>query len=58
MGTESKGRAWFGKIYNKLETILVEVDTFTSQVHLFSLGFNIVVDYHILILSSECFGEY
>ncbi|CAH2067012.1 unnamed protein product [Thlaspi arvense] len=31
MGTESKGRAWFGKIFNKLETILVEVDTFTSQ---------------------------
>ncbi|VVA95121.1 unnamed protein product [Arabis nemorensis] len=31
MGTESKGRAWFGKIYNKLETILVEVDTFTSK---------------------------
>lgn len=26
------GPAWFGKIYNKLETILVEVDTFTSQV--------------------------
>ncbi|XP_056850942.1 uncharacterized protein LOC108843040 isoform X2 [Raphanus sativus] len=25
------GPAWFGKIYNKLETILVEVDTFTSQ---------------------------
>ncbi|CAH8334556.1 unnamed protein product [Eruca vesicaria subsp. sativa] len=23
--------AWFGKIYNKLETLLVEVDTFTSQ---------------------------
>ncbi|ESQ27877.1 hypothetical protein EUTSA_v10018751mg [Eutrema salsugineum] len=31
MGPESKGRSWFGKIYNKLETILVEVDTFTSQ---------------------------
>ncbi|CAE5963967.1 unnamed protein product [Arabidopsis arenosa] len=31
MGPESKGRAWFGKIYNKLETILVEVDSFTSQ---------------------------
>uniref|UniRef100_A0A1J3HIV2 Uncharacterized protein n=1 Tax=Noccaea caerulescens TaxID=107243 RepID=A0A1J3HIV2_NOCCA len=33
MGTDesSKGRAWFGKIYNKLEKILVEVDTFTSQ---------------------------
>ncbi|CAA7043098.1 unnamed protein product [Microthlaspi erraticum] len=33
MGTDqsSKGKAWFGKIYNKLEKILVEVDTFTSQ---------------------------
>ncbi|XP_010416098.1 PREDICTED: uncharacterized protein LOC104702007 isoform X2 [Camelina sativa] len=31
MGLESKGRAWFGKIYNKLETLLVEVDSFTSQ---------------------------
>lgn len=27
------GPAWFGKIYNKIETILVEVDTFTSQVY-------------------------
>ncbi|KAF8090422.1 hypothetical protein N665_0476s0002 [Sinapis alba] len=25
------GPAWLGKIYNKLETILVEVDTYTSQ---------------------------
>lgn len=32
MGPESKGRAWFSKIYNKLETLLVEVDSFTSQV--------------------------
>ncbi|CAD5317062.1 unnamed protein product [Arabidopsis thaliana] len=31
MGPESKGRAWFSKIYNKLETLLVEVDSFTSQ---------------------------
>ncbi|XP_010471365.1 PREDICTED: mucin-1-like isoform X2 [Camelina sativa] len=31
MGLESKGRAWFGKIYNKLETLLVEVDSFTTQ---------------------------
>jgi len=32
MGPESKGRAWFSKIYNKLENLLVEVDSFTSQV--------------------------
>ncbi|ANM58948.1 mucin [Arabidopsis thaliana] len=31
MGPESKGRAWFSKIYNKLENLLVEVDSFTSQ---------------------------
>lgn len=40
------GPAWFGKIYNKLETILVEVDTFTSQV-LSSLRF------HCLLLSNS-----
>ncbi|KAH0938426.1 hypothetical protein HID58_005887, partial [Brassica napus] len=28
---KTMGPTWFGKIYNKLETILVEVDTFTSQ---------------------------
>ncbi|CAH2037097.1 unnamed protein product [Thlaspi arvense] len=31
MNTESKGRAWYGKIYRKLETILVEVDSLASQ---------------------------
>ncbi|CAN8235168.1 unnamed protein product [Cochlearia groenlandica] len=31
MSTETKGRAWFCKFYNKLETILGEVDSYTSQ---------------------------
>ncbi|KAG2257063.1 hypothetical protein Bca4012_094227 [Brassica carinata] len=31
MNTESKGRAWYGKIYRKLETILVEVDSLAAQ---------------------------
>lgn len=32
MNTESKGRGWYGKIYRKLETILVEVDSLAAQV--------------------------
>lgn len=31
MNTESKGRGWYGKIYRKLETILVEVDSLAAQ---------------------------
>ncbi|XP_023633060.1 uncharacterized protein LOC17896951 isoform X2 [Capsella rubella] len=31
MSRDSKGRAWYDKFYRKLETILVEVDSFASQ---------------------------
>ncbi|KAJ0247883.1 Transmembrane protein [Hirschfeldia incana] len=31
MNTDSKGRGWYGKIYRKLETILVEVDSLAAQ---------------------------
>uniref|UniRef100_A0A1J3ERN8 Uncharacterized protein n=1 Tax=Noccaea caerulescens TaxID=107243 RepID=A0A1J3ERN8_NOCCA len=31
MNTDSKGRAWYNKIYHKFETILVEVDNLASQ---------------------------
>lgn len=31
MNTETKGRGWYGKIYRKLETILVEVDSLAAQ---------------------------
>ncbi|XP_010459381.1 PREDICTED: uncharacterized protein LOC104740475 [Camelina sativa] len=31
MSRDSKGRAWYGKVYRRLETILVDVDSFVSQ---------------------------
>ncbi|EOA14717.1 hypothetical protein CARUB_v10028004mg, partial [Capsella rubella] len=33
MSRDSKGRAWYDKFYRKLETILVEVDSFASQLY-------------------------